>query len=423
MATTPIPSLPPGTPDATASDPRALAWMQGAPPPRAQQVRFSDDPMFAFPQLRWYLSNIRQMMPTTNVWRGPGPTSVLAHALRDDLDAVTFVPIGQRRPMTWAQSLDANYTDGIVVLHRGHIVYERYAGVLAAHVPHLTCSVTKSFTGTLAASFAAEGLLDVAAPVIEYVPELAQSGWGTATVRQVMDMTTALVYSEDYTKPDAEVWQHLRAGGFLARGAGYAGPDSYYDFLATVRPAGAHGRAYAYKTVNTDVLGWIVRRLSGKSLGETLSERIWAPMGAEQDAYLTVDAEGTEFAGGGLCCVLRDLARFGETMRGGGWFNGRQIIPEAAVADILAGGLASDFAQGGYPLLPGWSYRNMWWISHNAHGAYTARGIHGQAIWVDPVAEMVIARFASHPRAANANLDPTSLPAYDALARHLMGER
>jgi CubicO group peptidase (beta-lactamase class C family) len=415
-----IPALPPGTPDAAATDPQTLGWMRGAPPPRDAQIRFADDPMFAYPELRWYLSNIRQMVPTTNVWRGAGPASPLPRAERDDIDAVLFRPMGQDRDMSWAASLDANYTDGIVVLHRGKIVHERYMGALAAHVPHLTCSVTKSFVGTLAASLAAEGRLDVKAPVIDYIPELGGSGWARATVRQVLDMTTALVYSEDYTQPDAEVWQHLRAGGFLARKPGGEGPDSFYDFLATVRPAGEHGKAYAYKTVNTDVLGWIVRRIEGKPLGELLSERIWAPMGAEQDAYFTVDVAGTEFAGGGLNCTLRDMARFGETMRNGGWHNGRQIVPEAAVADIVAGGLTSDFAQGGYPLLPGWSYRDMWWVSHNPHGAYTARGIHGQAIYIDPLAEMVIARFASHPRAANANLDPTSLPAYHALARHLM---
>jgi CubicO group peptidase (beta-lactamase class C family) len=73
----------------------------------------------------------------------------------------------------------------------------------------------------------------------------------------------------------------------------------------------------------------------------------------------------------------------------------------------------------GYSLLPGWSYRSMWWVSHNEHGAYMARGIHGQAVYVDPAAEMVLARFASHPLAANVNLDPTSLPAYHAVARHL----
>jgi CubicO group peptidase (beta-lactamase class C family) len=107
-------------------------------------------------------------------------------------------------------------------------------------------------------------------------------------------------------------------------------------------------------------------------------------------------------------------------MRLGGRFNDKQIVPTEVVDDIRRGGDRGHFALAGYTLLPGWSYRNMWWVSHNEHGAYTARGIHGQAIYVDPAAEMVIARFASHPLAANVNLDPMSLPAYHAMAKHLM---
>jgi CubicO group peptidase (beta-lactamase class C family) len=143
-------------------------------------------------------------------------------------------------------------------------------------------------------------------------------------------------------------------------------------------------------------------------------------MGAEHDAYFTVDSTGAEFAGGGLSLTLRDLARFGELMRLDGRSNGVEIVPKRVIDDIRRGGDRAKFAPAGYATLPGWSYRTMWWISHNEHGAYTARGIHGQAIYIDPAAEMVIARFASHPLAGNVNLDPTSLPAYDAVARHLM---
>ena len=114
------------------------------------------------------------------------------------------------------------------------------------------------------------------------------------------------------------------------------------------------------------------------------------------------------------------MTRFGEMIRLDGRFNGQQIVPASVVADIRRGGSREHFSGAGYHTLPGWSYRNMWWVSHNAHGAFMGRGIHGQAIYVDPAAEMVIARFASHPLAGNINLDPTSLPAYDAVARHLM---
>ena len=114
------------------------------------------------------------------------------------------------------------------------------------------------------------------------------------------------------------------------------------------------------------------------------------------------------------------MARFGETMRLGGRFNGLEIVPEAAVEAIRRGASREAFVFGGYPTLPGWSYNDQWWVSHDDHGVYMARGIHGQAIYVDPAAEMVIARFASHPLAGNVNLDPLSLPAYRAIADRLM---
>jgi CubicO group peptidase (beta-lactamase class C family) len=117
---------------------------------------------------------------------------------------------------------------------------------------------------------------------------------------------------------------------------------------------------------------------------------------------------------------LRDLARFGEMVRNNGRYNGLQILPPSVVTDIQQGASREDFAKAGYQLLPGWSYRDMWWVSHNAHGAFMARGVHGQALYIDPTAEMVIARFASNPVAGNAANDPTSLPAYEAVAKHLI---
>jgi CubicO group peptidase (beta-lactamase class C family) len=140
-----------------------------------------------------------------------------------------------------------------------------------------------------------------------------------------------------------------------------------------------------------------MRRASGQSVGRLLSERIWSKLGTEQAAYLLIDSDGTEFAGGGSNPVLRDMARFGEMMRLGGQFNGQQMVPVAGVNDIQFKGSREAFAQGGNcPGLPGWSCRNMGWVTHNALGAFAARGIHGQAIYIDRPAEMVIARLGSH---------------------------
>ena len=410
----------PNLPTAAQTDPVALGWMVGSPPPADKVIRFADGSGYKFPQTRWSFSNFRQLMPTTQVSRGTGAPLPLPRALRGDLDAVSFVPLGKDTPMTWGQAFDANYTDGVVVLHKGRIVYERYAGALRPEGQHIAMSVTKSFFGTLGAMLVAEGKLDENAPVTRYVPELKDSAFGDATIRQVLDMRTGLKYSENYLDPNAEVWQHTRAGGVLPRPPGYQGPQTFYEFLQTVKKEGDHGGSFAYKTVNSDALGWVIRRATGQSIGQLLSERIWSRLGMEQDAYFTVDSVGNEFAGGGLNAGLRDMARFGEMMRNHGKFNGQQIIPAAVVQDIAKGGDKSAFPQASFPTLPGWSYRNMWWVSNNEHGAYSARGIHGQAIYIDPKAEMVIARFASHPMPNNPFNDPTSLPAYMALAKHLM---
>ncbi|MFM6997048.1 MAG: serine hydrolase domain-containing protein, partial [Limnohabitans sp.] len=367
----------PTFPSAEQSDPVKLGWMVGSPPPPDKVIRFADGSGYLFPQKRWSFSNYRQLVPTTQVSRGTGAPLPLPRALRSDLDAVRFVPLGKTEPMTWGDAFNANYTDGVVVLHKGRIVYERYAGALRAEGQHISMSVTKSFFGTLGAMLVQEGKIDENAPVSRYVPELKDSAFGDATIRQVLDMRTGLKYSENYLDPNAEIWQHTRAGNVLPRPPGYQGPQSFYEFLQTVRKEGEHGGPFAYKTVNSDALGWVIRRVTGQSIGQVLSDRIWSRLGAEQDAYFTVDSVGNEFAGGGLNAGLRDMARFGEMMRLGGRFNGQQIVPEAVVRDIVRGGDRSAFPAASYPTLPGWSYRNMWWISHNEHGAYSARGIHG----------------------------------------------
>jgi len=303
------------------------------------------------------------------------------------------------------------------------VVYERYAGCLDAAGQHGAMSVTKSLTGLLGEMLVAEGKLDASAKVGDVVPELAHSAFGDATVRQVLDMTTGLHYDENYADPDSEVWRYSAAGNPLPKPASYTGPRTYYEYLETVRKEGAHGVVFGYKTINSDALGWIIARVSGKSVAQLLSERIWSRMGAEQDAYYTVDSIGTPFAGGGFNAGLRDMARLGQLLLDGGVINGQRLLPQAAIDDIRAGGDKAAFAKAGYSLLKGWSYRDMWWVTHNTHGAFMARGVHGQAIYIDPAADMVIARFSSHPVTGNAANDPTTLPAFAAVADYLMRQR
>jgi CubicO group peptidase (beta-lactamase class C family) len=283
-------------------------------------------------------------------------------------------------------------------------------------------SVSKSFTGTLASILIAENLIDPNKKIMDYLPELKDSGFANATVQEVLDMTTAIIYSEDYNNPKAEIWEYSAAGNPF-RQANYKGPQNYYEYLKTVQknPNQEHGEAFGYKTVNTEVIGWLISKVTGKCITELISEKIWIPMGAKYDGYYQVDPAGKAFAGGGFDLNLRDMAIFGELIRNEGKLKGKQIIPKEAAIDVSKGGDPKAFRKNQeYPLLKGWSYHNMWWITNNEHKAFMARGVHGQAIYIDPVAEMTIVRFSSNPKSSNKYIDPISIPAYEAVANYLM---
>ena len=377
-----------------------------------------DGSFFTPTMLPYSVCNMREFLPTTNVPRGNAvyPKPFRQRPMKAQIEALTFTPTGESEPISWAEGLRRNHVDGIMILHRGRVIYEEYFGHLTPSSPHAVMSVTKSLTGTLAAALVAEGRLDPTKLVSYYLPEMAGSGLGSATVREVMDMTTAIAYSEEYTDPNAEVWAFSAAGNPMivhTEGA----PDGYHAYLKKVKQNGTHGEVFGYRTVNAELLGWIVERVGGGNVAEQMHDRFWSRMGMEQDAYFQVDASGTPFAGGGFDATLRDLARFGQMMLQGGRWQGQQIVPREAVDDIRFGGSAEPFARSEYGhKLPGWSYRNMWWVSNNPDGAYMARGVHGQAIYIDPTAEMVIVRLASNPDASNTLNDYISLPAYQAVA-------
>lgn len=406
--------------DGRASDPRELDWMRGAPP-APQKCITVDNGAYDFPQIRWTLSHRRELGPTVNVWRGRGAPSPLERSDKEaDIDGLTFTD-EKGRTHRFDEALFDAYTDGIVVLHRGRIVYERYFGALEPHLPHECFSVAKSFAGTLAASFVHEGVLDDSKIIAHFLPELRGTAWEDATLRQVMDMQTGLAYSEDYTDErsgDMPYLKYLYALGLRPQPVGYAGPKTMCDYLRTVHKEGAHGDAFAYKSVNTDVMAWVMARVTGRSFAQLLQERLWAPLGCEEDGYLRVDPIGMPVASGALSATLRDLARFGELMRREGDWGGRQVIPASVAREVRHGGDLAKFAKGA-PWLPGYSYRSMWWVSHNELNAFEARGLHGQRLYVAPKAEMVVARFASHPLAGANGTEPITGPQLLALGRML----
>jgi len=386
--------------------------MQGSPPPPDKRVLWQNADHWRFPKTRWAFSHVRELMPTARVEGGVGVA--LPRALDERLADLSILPLDGREALTLDEALQATYADAFMVVHRGEVILERWFGVTRPQTRHIAFSVTKSFVGTLAAGLMAEGALDAEAQVVCYVPELAQSGFGHATVQQVMDMTTAVDFSEEYTDPKSGIGAYSAAIGFLPPGPDHPGPRDIASFLAGVGANGEHGATFTYRTCNTDVLNWVLSRVTGRTLADNLSRYLWEPLGL-QDADLLIDPVGTPFAGGGLCLRLEDLARFGEAMRLGC----AGAVPSAAITALRRGGRPEQFDVARYPALKGWSYGGQWWHSHRADDGFMARGIHGQLLWIAPGAELVVARFASHPVASNTANDAITQPLLQALGRAL----
>ncbi|WP_245294256.1 serine hydrolase domain-containing protein [Rhizobium etli] len=361
-----------------------------------KRITFESGNFRNFPQIRWSFSHMRELMPTAAVWRGAGTPSPFDRSdMSAEIDTLDFVDI-DGRTRRFDEALFDTYTDGIVILHRGSIVYERYFGALEAHLPHECQSCTKSYTGTLAAALAHEGVLDDAKKIPYYLPELRGTAWEDATLRQTMDMQVGLTHSEDYADERSDLWRYRWAFGRLPRPTGYEGPRNSCDYLRTISKQGAHG-AFVYQSLNTQVVAWVMMRATGRSFTQLLQERLWAPLGCEQDAYVEIDPAGMPLAEGGLSATLRDFARFGELMRCEGEWRGKQLIPASVVHDVQN---SVDMAECSEIPLPGYSYRGKWWVTNNELGAFEARGIHGQRLYIAPKAEMVVARFSSHPIAS-----------------------
>lgn len=384
-----VPTLPP--PEAT--DPVRQGIMQGFPPPPEKSVHLAN--LLKYPNARWGFHHLRELGPTTALWRGAGaPSSLPARAV--DLDAVQFDTAGGTKSSLadWQRN---TYTDGLLVLHRGQVVYERtYAGMQAQHT-HVLWSMSKSLSGLLLTELIQEGTVDPRKPVAFYVPELAGTAWEDATVQQTLDMTTGVRYAENFADPAAGVFQYLIATGLVPPPAGQTAQRSVLAYLRGVKKEGEHGEAFQYKSVDTEVLGWLLQRVTGQSIATLLSQRIWSRIGAQEDGFVWVDPSGAQVASIGVGATLRDLARLGEMLRLQGRFNGQQVVSAAAVAELRRGADPEKFKAANMPMRAGYSYHNHWWIPHDADGSFEAKGLHGQHLHINPAAELVVVKFSSHP--------------------------
>ncbi|MEQ9259571.1 MAG: serine hydrolase [Roseovarius sp.] len=369
---------------------REMGIMQGFPPPPEKRptVENWDLPPFN----RWSFQNMRSLFPTADVRRA-GPVAELARDIQP-LEGVGYSgDDGTHRSV--AEGLALTYADACLIMHRGRVVTERYFNDMQPHSPHLSQSVAKSVVGALAGVLHHEGLLDLGAPLPEIVPELAQCGYATATLEQVLDMQSGVRFTEDYNTPGSDMTRIDIASGWRPPLPGEPVP-TIRDVILSLPQERPHGESFSYRSIETDVVAWAIERVTGMPLAEALSDRIWSRIGAERDGFFTVDGAGTALADGGFNATLRDYARFGQMMLEGGRAQGAQVVPEAWVESCRSG----ENAKFGPPYshrFPNGAYRRQWWVRDVGRGDFMARGVFGQLIYVDPEAEFMAVVLATWP--------------------------
>ncbi len=389
--------------------------MEGSPPAPGGLVTLANwqDPPFN----RWGFQHVRDLIPTARIDRAANPRPLPRE--ERDLAALEFDAEG--RTWTLAEALDATYTDGFLVIHRGGIVSEIYRNGLTPAGTHLLMSVSKSITATTAGVLAGRGLLDPESLVTSVLPELAGTAWEGATVRHLLDMRAGTRFNEEYADPTADVRVYEQIYLWRPR-IDPALPEDAWTYMAGLENDRPHGGAFDYRSILTDMLGWVVERCGGGRLAPLISSEVWQPMGAEFDADVTVDGHGNAMADGGVCATLRDLGRFGLLWLERGLVDGRRVVPEEWIADTLTGGADSReaFIGANYSAAyPGGFYRNKWWVMDPSVPFYAGHGINGQHVFVHPPAELVVAKLSTWPTADEAALDRITDAAVRAIAAHV----
>lgn len=393
--------------------------MDAFPPPPERQVTLAN--WRSHPFSRWGVQHMREVIPTAPVERDPARHWVLPHRLRD-LGSLAFERYNDGGRTTLAQWLGEAHVDGLLVLRHGEIVAEYYGNGLTPTRNHLAFSVTKSITALTLGPLVDEGRLDPAAPVTRYLPEVERTGWGDATVRDLLDMQVSLDYDESYDDP-----QGLLAG--LREAAGWSPPrdpahplDMRSFLLNFGRRPGPHGRRFRYLTPNSEMLGWIGERAAGQPFAQLITRYLWQPMGAECSADLAVDRLGAPRTGGGMAATLRDLGRVIELVRCQGRADGRQVLPAWWIDDILTKGEPAAWAGTEFDyMMPGdeGNYRSQWYLSDRRGTQFMAAGIHGQWLWGDRDRGVSIVKLASRPEASVTDPAMTDLNCFAAIAAAL----
>jgi CubicO group peptidase (beta-lactamase class C family) len=340
------------------------------------------DPEFRHHSFRHYQ---RFVQAVANVHRGPGAPPPLPRGAQADLSAIAIDYLGGRYGLE--EFLDATETDGMVVLKGGEIVYETLPN-LSLDERHSIQSVSKLGIACLVGPLVESGRLDLQKTVRAHLPKIG-TGYADATLQDVLDMNVSNDFSEDYSDPDADVWQSEYAAGYRVD-RDNAWPDGQKPYLEAITASkGVRGTgATDYKSTNTDVMGWIIEEVTGRRVHELFSEQVWSHLGAEQNALVVLDRSGFASLAGGLIVTLHDLARWGLLLsRRGVAPDGTRVLSERWIDELLDRGKGTEC-----PIGNGYRYHDQC-MSNGRALAHT--GWVGQLLYADCVADVVVAKLSS----------------------------
>lgn len=369
----------------------------GNDPGLPDERRVTGENWRTWPYSRWAFQHTRELVPSRPL---PGTSPRRLETAPAKIDDIAFDgPDGGT--MTWRNFVERTYADGVIVIHRGRVVYETYLNGMTPATPHHLFSVTKSIVGLVAEALIGERRIDDTVRVADAVPELGDSAFADATLRQLLDMTDGVAFDEDYANLDSDV--HRYSASYWTPSVATGGTLPALKRL-TQREA-APGSAFRYRTPVADAAAWVLRRVTGATLTDLVAEHVWGPAGCGDAAHFLLDTGGNEIAGSGLNATLRDMARLALWLLEGG---------SDAFARIRKGGDRALFAANPRTARPGFSYRSLWWIDHGVPAA-AAMGVFGQRLYIEPESGLALVRVGSHPVASNIETDALHARAIAAL--------
>ncbi len=306
--------------------------------------------------------------------------------------------------------LEDTNTEGLMIIHKDTVIYEQYWLGLEADDPHISWSMSKSFTSLLVGQLIEEGEMSLNDEVQDILPQFLDSGYDGVTVKQLLNMASGVRFNEDYGDFDSDI---NRFGRTFALG------KSLEEFALTLTREREPGTYNQYVSIDTQVLGLMIREITGQSITDLAQAQIWNRLGMQDDAYWIIDKTGMEVTLGGLNASLRDYAKIGVLYLNDGNIGGDQVVS----SDWVTASVTPDAPH----LLPNqtktsstlYGYGYQWWVPQYPDNDYFATGVYDQFVYVNTEKDLVIAKLSAdhHYRQNRVEIKSTHIDLFQSIAK------